>query len=120
LKDILFSFIDNGVDYLYGLTDININKVAPVALTGISSDILMIGGSTTNNGLPTYTRKYLTDLGITANFKGSINDDLGTLVKLKMVGVLMFFLVNAHGSIIVYPHTALSSRYQQVQIHFFF
>jgi hypothetical protein len=40
----------------------------------------MIGGSTTNNGLPTYTRKYLTDLGITANFKGSINDDLGTLL----------------------------------------
>jgi hypothetical protein len=66
---------------LYGLTDININKVAPVALTGISSDILMIGGSTTNNGLPTYTRKYLTDLGITANFKGSINDDLGTLCE---------------------------------------
>jgi hypothetical protein len=29
---------------LYGLTDININKVAPSALTGISSDILMIGG----------------------------------------------------------------------------
>jgi hypothetical protein len=38
----------------------------------------MIGGSTTNNGLPTYTRKYLTDLGITANFKGTVNDDLGT------------------------------------------
>jgi hypothetical protein len=37
---------------LYGLTDININKVANLALTGISSDILMIGGSTTNNGLP--------------------------------------------------------------------
>jgi hypothetical protein len=53
----------------------------------------MIGGSTTNNGLPTYTRKYLTDLGITANFKGTVNDDLGTLVKLKMVDV---FLVNAH------------------------
>jgi hypothetical protein len=65
----ILSFIDNGVDYLYGLTDININKVK-LALTGISSDILMIGGSTTNNGLPTYTRKYLTDLGITAsNFK---------------------------------------------------
>jgi hypothetical protein len=50
----------------------------------------MIGGSTTNNGLPTYTRKYLTDLGITANFKG-INDDLGTF-EAQDGWVLMFFL----------------------------
>jgi hypothetical protein len=79
----------------------------------------MIGGSTTNNGLPTYTRKYLTDLGITANFKGTVNDDLGTL-KLKMVGVLMFFGKRSLvGSIIVYPHCCYSSRYQS-QIHFFF
>jgi hypothetical protein len=31
-KDAILSFIDNNVDYLYGLTDININKVAIIIL----------------------------------------------------------------------------------------
>jgi hypothetical protein len=66
----------------------------------------MIGGSTTN-GLPTYTRKYLTDLGITANFKGVLMM-IGTLLVALMAGVLMFIWKAALlvGSIIVYPHTA--------------
>jgi hypothetical protein len=65
----------------------------------------MIGGSTTNNGLPTYTRK--SDFQVLLLTLKGINDDLGT-VKLLMAGVLMFILENSSlvETIIVYPHTA--------------
>jgi hypothetical protein len=68
----------------------------------------MIGGSTTNNGLATYTRKYLTDLGITANFKGTVNDDLGTSCEAQdgWGSDVFFGKRSLVGSIIVYPHTA--------------
>jgi hypothetical protein len=78
----------------------------------------MIGG-TTNNGLPTYTRKYLTDLGITANF-GSINDDLGTSAIDAGVLMFLFWKTLLVGSIICTLIPLLFQQEPQSQIHFFF
>jgi hypothetical protein len=47
----------------------------------------------------------LTDLGITANFKGTVNDDLGTEAQDGWFWCF-FGKRSLVGSIIVYPHTA--------------
>jgi len=97
---------ENGIDYLYGITAVNINKVAASALVGLSKDILMIGGSTTNNGLATYTRKYIANFGVTGNYKGGMNDDLGTACEATdgWGSDTLFGKRTLVGSTVIYPH----------------
>jgi hypothetical protein len=120
-KDPIRSYA-NGIDYLYGLIDVNINKVAPSLLTGTTKDIMMIGGSTTNNGLATYTKKYLTDFGITANYKGTMNDDLGTACEATdgWGSDTLFGKRSLVGSKVVYPGVVASPGGTAVKNPFLF
>jgi len=97
---------DNGIDYLYGVSNVNINKVSSSVLVGTTKDIMMIGGSTTNNGLATYTRKYISNFGITGNYKGGMTDDLGTSCEATdgWGSDTLFGKRTLVGSTVIYPH----------------